>query len=251
VTVTENLAGVRFTKTPFVFFDGIEATGVDFSGLTFEKITTGGCLFVDCDFRRAKLRSGMFGAHRQSRFVRCRFEGADLRGGRLSLGQARFESCVFDGARLDGWRSYAAEFVDCHFAGRIEEVIFFGRPFVLWADPGALDPPRTTNAFTGNDFRAADLHDIAFKDGIDIDANLMPDGPEYVRLDRWMERVALARAEVARWPDATRRERTLELLQDYGGFGFEEQEVLFVRPEPIEYYASVEPELWKLLASVL
>lgn len=55
----------------------------------------------------------------------CHFDRAELR--HFSVGTARFERCTFDGARLDGWRSNLAEFVDCHFAGKIRNVKFFGR----------------------------------------------------------------------------------------------------------------------------
>jgi hypothetical protein len=95
-------------------------------------------------------------------------------------GLARFERCSFERAKLDGWQSWHAEFIDCRFSGRVKTVVFSAG---LNDDP-TRGPIRTEPLeFRGNDFHASDLVDVSFSGGIDIGAQLLPDGPEYVRLD--------------------------------------------------------------------
>ena len=134
---------------------------------------------------------------------------ADLTG--VRPGQARFERCTFDNAKLDAWESFTAEFIDCHFAGRLKDVRFYGRPWGSGAD--RIDPLRTTNAFTGNDFRKADLLGVVFAHGIDIKKQKWPEGPQYVILDRIHQRIAKVRLGVLEWRDHEARQQALDMLQ--------------------------------------
>jgi hypothetical protein len=72
-----------------------------------------------------------------------------------------------------------------------------------------------TNEFVGNDFREADLDDVDFRD-IDLDAQLLPQGDEYIRLCDLQERVNAVRETVKTWPQAAARadaERMLSLVE--------------------------------------
>ena len=142
-------------------------------------------------------------------FRDCSFDGADLTG--VRPGQARFEKCSFDGAKLDGWESFTAEFVDCRFAGRLRNVRFYGRPWGAGAE--RLDPARTVNAFTGNDFLGADLVGVTFIHGVDIRKQKWPEGAQYVILDRIHQRIAKARLGVLEWRDHEQRQQALDMLQ--------------------------------------
>jgi hypothetical protein len=127
--------------------------------------------------------------------------------------------------------------VECVFAGRISDVRFSGRPFDVERDherntrfyaqarakhptlPPYSELERRHNDFLRNDFRDAELDEVSFEYGIDIDGQMMPAGPQYLRLDRPRERILRARAIVARWPEDTLRERalfTLQLLSEPG-----------------------------------
>jgi hypothetical protein len=126
-------------------------------------------------------------------------------------GQARFERCTFDNAKIDAWESFTAEFVDCHFAGRVVNARFYGRPWGAHAEQ--LDPARTVNAFTGNDFRKAELVGVTFIHSIDIKKQRWPEGPEYVTLDRIHQRIAKTRLGVLEWRDHAARQEALDMLQ--------------------------------------
>ena len=178
-------------------------TAVDFRRARFDRFSLGGCFFDRCDFRRVTLDrklSPLFQAMPRSVFRDCYFDGADMRRGRF--GQSRFERCTFDDARLDDSDSESAEFVDCRFAGPIDGVTFYGAPSASRAK--RLDPPRRRNEFHGNDFRDADLVDVAFVAGIDMDQQRFPDDELHVRVERFHHRLAKARAEVKEWYERER-----------------------------------------------
>lgn len=178
-------------------------TSVDFRSAQFDKFTLGGCLFDLCDFRGLKLDrrlAPLFAALPRSVFRDCRFDGADLR--RAHLGQSRFERCTFDDARLEDSDTGGAEFIGCRFAGPLARVTFFGVPPSAVAKQ--LDPPRRRNEFRANDFRDAELLDVAFVDGIDMDRQRFPEDELHVRVERFQRRLPRARAEIKQWYDRER-----------------------------------------------
>ena len=184
----------------------------DFRRATFDQFAPEGCTFEHCDFSGQTLDrryQPLFSSRRQSVFRDCAFDGADLTA--VRPGQARFERCTFDGAKIDSWESFTAEFVDCDFSGRVRNVRFYGRPWGNHAD--RLDPARKVNAFTGNDFRRADLDGVLFIHGIDIGKQRWPEGSEYVTLDRIHQRIAKARLGVLEWRDHRARQEALDMLQ--------------------------------------
>jgi len=151
----------------------VTLTAVDFRRARFDTFSLGGCLFDRCDFRGLKLDrrlAPLFVALPRSVFRNCNFDGADLR--RALLGQSRFERCTFDDARIDGGHTETAEFVDCRFAGPLDNVTFYGAPSAPEAK--RLDPPRRRNEFRGNDFRDAELLDVAFVAGVDMALQRFP-----------------------------------------------------------------------------
>jgi len=183
----------------------------DFHRVTFDQFAPEGCTFERCDFSDQVLDrryQPLFSSRRQSVFKDCSFDGADLTG--VRPGQARFERCSFDGAQLDGWESFTAEFIDCRFAGRLHNVRFCGKPW--GASAAKLDPSRTVNAFTGNDFRQADLVGVTFIHAIDVRKQKWPEGAQYVILDRIHQRIAKARVGVLEWRDHQARQEALDML---------------------------------------
>jgi uncharacterized protein YjbI with pentapeptide repeats len=202
---------------------------VDFSRSVFDPFNATGATFIDCTFTGARFKSGSLGITkgcRQSIYRRCRFERADLRG--VSPDTARFEACQFVDARIDGWWADAAEFVDCRFVGRLRKVRFTGRPVLYSIDVG-----RAQNEFRGNDFRDADLDWVEFIWGIDLSAQLLPPSSHYVRLDRPRERVARARADVARWARESDRDYAFFWLRELSEGGNAEQAEVFIRRDNI------------------
>jgi len=181
----------------------VTLTAVDFRRARFDKFSLGGCLFDRCDFRGLKLDrrlAPLFVALPRSVFRNCNFDGADLR--RALFGQSRFERSTFDDARLDGSQVESAEFIDCRFAGPLDGVTFYGAP--SGREAKLLDPPRRRNEFHGNDFRDAELLDVAFVAGIDMDGQRFPDDELHVRVEGFQRRLAKARAEIKNWYERER-----------------------------------------------
>jgi hypothetical protein len=199
--VRVDLRNVRFEpETPNVVLEGVTAERVDFSGLSFWSFTAEDCRFLDCDFSQVEVEWLPF-ANGGSLFRDCRFDGARIG----DFGDVRIERGQFADADLEGWFTWTADLVDCRFAGRLSGVVFNGRD---------AEGSRT-NEFIGNDFREADLDDVDFRD-IDLDAQLLPEGDEYVRLRDVQERVKAVRKTVKAWPqDAARAdaEKMLSLVE--------------------------------------
>lgn len=255
--VTHDLKGGRFEPDPArtAWFEHVTVEEVDFQRAQFGDFNkekyggfyARGSLFVRCDFRRAKFDQGMLSHKPQTTFRECRFDGAELweRSQRqtISVGQTRFERCTFDGAKIRGWFSHEADFLDCHFAGKIDRCRFFGRPP---AQRGFLDPPRDVNEFRGNDFREADLIWTTFEYGIDIGAQLWPESDAYIRFDRARERLGRIRPRVESWPDEEERKALvveLQLLEE-----LKQDEIFARRHEPDERIPlSLKDKLWELL----
>lgn len=178
-------------------------TAVDFRRAQFDKFTLGGCLFDSCDFRGLKLDrrlAPLLAALPRSVFRDCRFDGADLR--HAQLGQSRFERCTFDDARLENSDTGAAEFIGCRFAGPLVDLTFYGTPSSEQAKQ--MDPPRRRNEFRANDFRDAELLDVAFVHGVDMDRQRFPEDDLHVRVERFQRRLPKARGEINKWYERER-----------------------------------------------
>ncbi len=218
--------------------------GVDFRKARFDRFTLAGCLFVACDFRALrfdKRYQPLFAARPASVFRDCRFDGTDLR--RVRPGEARFERCTFDDALLDGWRSEAAEFVGCRFAGALGRVVFSGRPTGN-AGRGVV---RKRNEFAQNDFRDADLDQVVFTHGIDLSAQRLPLSDRYVRLDRFPQRLARARAEIVRWDVQEERVPAVAMLRELATRYRDQREVIASRVSAAGPAARVQTRVWAVL----
>ena len=234
-----------------VLLHRITVSDDDLARAKFDRLVPSGCTFVRCDFRNATLDrrlSPLFKAREQNVFRECRFDGADLRA--IDPGASRFESCTFDGADLRGWNTGLAEFIDCHFAGRLERVRFHGRPWGGEAEE--LTPARTLNAFRGNDFRDAEMIDVAFIMGIDLEKQRWPASSEYVRLDRIHQRLTRGHGEILRWKDLEARGEAMAMTRELSLLYRQQNDVIARRSDPRRAAApEVQDRVWATLASVL
>ncbi len=151
-------------------------TDVDFSRLLLESMTAQGCTFERCDFTKARFHRSGLSFRSQSTYVDCLFDRTDLRV--ASPGSARFVRWTFDHAKLDGWRMRGTEFSGWRFVGPLRHVEFRAHPA-----PVSAAQPRERNEIRDNDFRGIDMEDVEFRGGVDLDAQLWPDDPSYLRLD--------------------------------------------------------------------
>jgi pentapeptide repeat protein len=239
--------GGRYEGHPSVRFDAVTVRGVDFRGVHFDNFESEGTRFVRCDFSGARIE-GFLGVRRQTTFEDCRFEKTRLR--EAQPNQSRFVRCEFADADLWGWSTVAAEFVECRFSGKLQRCKFWGAPWGEWLEPGNLRPVRMTNEFRANDFSQAELEDVGFVGGIDLDQQRLPTGPQYVRLDHSQERIARVRSIVARWEAGADRNEALLLLDAYSGDEVEAQDDLFANRWETDVPRQVATRVWALLEGV-
>src|ERR1700687_321120 len=67
-----------------------------------------------------------------------------------------------------------------------------------------LDPRRVRNEFRGNDFRDAELLDVAFIAGVDMHLQRFPEDELHVRIEDFRRHVQKARSEVEQWDERGR-----------------------------------------------
>ncbi len=217
------LAGGRFDVADGnldVSFAHARMVEVDLSGLRFSSFLAYDSVFERCDFTRAAFDHVLFGAtgyggyrwdrltwpvtvYRECVFSRTRIPA------QAYFGNARFERCVFDGARLrDLTATQEAQFVECTFRGKVQDVNFWGTPT---QHTSVL--ARDHNDFAGNDFTGAEVLSVGFKH-IDLRTQRFPGPPGYAVLDRVDRRVeAVLAAAMAGWPDDETKARAARSLR--------------------------------------
>ncbi|TMG55518.1 MAG: pentapeptide repeat-containing protein [Chloroflexi bacterium] len=231
--------------------DRVTVRDADFSRAAFERFAPNGCVFERCDFRGEHFDERLqtlFASRRQSVFRECRFEGADLRF--VRPGQARFERCSFAGANIDGWVSACAEFLDCRFTGPIRNVTFHGKPWGHAAE--RIDPARSVNAFSGNDFTEAELISALFVNGIEVTQQRWPASESYVVIDRIHQRATRARSRILEWKDHERRNEALAMLQQVAFVFIHQNGIATQRVDdrwPAQ--AEIQREVWETLEHAL
>lgn len=244
VVVRNRVANTRFEPEPEtdVRFEGARCVSVDFSQTKFDQFYTKDSLFERCNFRGATL-NGIFSGHPRTVYRECAFDGADLLG--IDPGHARFEGCSFEDVHIRQWFATCAEFIDCRFSGRIETTKFFGR-----RPSGVCADDRATNEFRGNDFRRAELNDVGFVAGIDLDEQQLPTGEQYVLVPDFHGRIKAVWQVITEWPAEKRRPAEL-LLKAYSTGGMEDQKDLFARrDEASSVPRSVREAVWELLEGI-
>jgi hypothetical protein len=206
--------------TTVYHFDGVTARGVEFP-LDEVRIHVRGSEFEDCVFRQDMRLTkanrkryaysygmGLLGQDRRPVYRNCVFDHVDFgrRGGGYVPGAARFEGCTFHQCWFRDFTAWEADVVDCTFVGTITSARFSRH-----VTPHDRESRR--NAFAGNDFSQARLRRVEFW-GIDLRDSRLPDGPEYLRVDDFLNRALDVRAAMADWP-ADQREDGDFLLRLY------------------------------------
>jgi hypothetical protein len=183
-----------------VVLDHIVLDGADFSGRKLVQFSAAGCRFTNSDFTLMSIDDGAFGAGRdRSEYLDCHFDGSRITFG--PGGHARFVRCSFGDVDLRDWMCSTVELVDCTFSGVLRTAVFNGTvPREQQKSVG-----RDRNDFRGNDFSACRLIDVGFRTGIDLEAQRLPTGPDYLYVHRADRALAAARTKVDAWADAGKR----------------------------------------------
>ena len=150
-----------------------EFEGVEFAGDAWDQWMAIGCRFVDCTFGGLRVRNGepaFGGGSRQSQYVRCNFDGANLR--HFAPGLARFEQCSFHRVIISDCHSFNAEFVECAFSGRIRDTVFWGHDWAFQVS--------RQNEFVRNDFSQCVLDGVSFRGGISVREQRLPEADKYL-----------------------------------------------------------------------
>jgi hypothetical protein len=150
-------------------------TGEDFSNRDLDQLSGGTATVGNCSFDGSRIQDCDFGYRRGAFWVDCSFDGVHIE---HASGVARFERCSFRDVVLQEWWCFEVEMIDCVFTGLLNTVVFNGtvpKEYRKWVG-------RQRNAFEGNDFSGADLFDVAFRTGIDLDRQKLPTGDNYLYL---------------------------------------------------------------------
>jgi len=232
-----------------------QVAGADYSRQTLDQFVSVGSTFTGCRFDRARINDAGFGAGmEQTELVGCSFDGTSLR---ALGGFTRFVRCTFRNLRATQVVPDYLEFVDCTFTGRITGLRFWGAPpdgagryaGVVNAQRGAGTLPvppgyrelalREHNQIHGNDFSDAQLVKVEFRFGVDLTAQKLPVGEDYVYVPDPGSTVPGAVAELAHSPSehAPRaQEFLISLMERNVGAG---QRQLWICPKDFERKGAV------------
>jgi hypothetical protein len=222
--------------------------------VALDKFTAVGSTFTDCRFDRARIKQAAFGSGMEpSQYVGCSFDGTSLR---ALGGFTRFVNCTFRNLQVAKAAPDYLEFVDCTFTGKITGLQFWGAPpsgptlyaslTTTLARSGTPEPPgleqlvmRNRNEIRGNDFSEAELVKVSFRFGVDLTAQKLPVGEDYLYLPDAETTLLHALAGLA--PDQSdearkAREFLQDLLERNVAHG---QRQLWLRPKNFERHDAV------------
>jgi uncharacterized protein YjbI with pentapeptide repeats len=186
-----------------------------------------GTTIEETSFRKTDLRDTALGGidrGRRNAFRRVDFANADLR--QSVHGSADMIACNFDHTRLDKVDFQGTVFVDCVFAGELNEVQFFRHKF-----RGEALPP---NEMKGVDLRRADLYYCEFRK-LDMDDVRWPEDDAHILVKEYKATLDLLLERLEGRQDKTSRSlrAMLEFRQKWAGEN--QQEGVFNKRELIEW----------------
>jgi hypothetical protein len=168
--------------------------------------TAVGCTFQECDFREMRPRHLTFaGGVERTRYIDCSFDGCKL--ARLVTGQARFERCSFADVDIKGFFGHATEFVDCVFSGVLRASVFYGHV------PAPGNTTQAKNEFRANDFSKIKFADVGFLRGIDLSAQQLPSGDNYLYLENPVDQLLTLRQQYLAMPPSELRRDVFRFLE--------------------------------------
>jgi uncharacterized protein YjbI with pentapeptide repeats len=171
-----------------------------FVGATLRDWRNWGVHYSDCDFSGADLQNANVGGTpykgKRVEYANCLWRKGKLKAVTLSGGLYR--DCRFEDVKLAKEQVTDADFIGCHFSGRLEEIRFDGRNFETKM-PWDVRP----DAMVRCDFSECSLVDVQFL-GIDVRGIELP--PSGQRMPH-ISRVARAAYEWAQTADLAPNER--------------------------------------------
>jgi len=180
----------------------------NYSNPRFHSFSALGCTFERCGFGNLDLRNAVLASGReQTTYIECSFDGTKFR--HIILGQARFERCSFRNVDIREMFAHAAEFVDCTFSGVMRGSVFFGR--VAGGHRDYLT--REINEIRANDFSTMRFIDVGFREGVDLSAQRLPVGDNYLYLEDAARSLGALRQKYLPLPQSRQREAIFKFLK--------------------------------------
>jgi uncharacterized protein YjbI with pentapeptide repeats len=177
-----NLTQIRGVRWSDIDFSGADLQSLRLFDCTLENCSFEGAIcrdwrlwgtsVEDCSFRSANLRDAALGGtneRRRNSYRRIDFTKADLRG--TAHESADVIGCTFADTNLKKVDFQATVFVDCSFAGELNDVAF-----ARFAFRGESFPP---NQMTGADFRCAKLRYTWFRN-LDLEDVHWPEDADHI-----------------------------------------------------------------------
>jgi hypothetical protein len=182
--------------------DSIQTSGLQHSDQTLRFLSISESIISDSRFERLNVECAVFGGGGLATVIEgCSFDHSRIRGG--AIGRVRFVDCTFRDCELINWMCVGAEFLGCVFGGTLRRMVFDATP----RSATGILAGATLLQFARNDFSAADLVDVSFRGGIDLDLQVWPDDPAYCFITNPDLAVRLIRAKFREWDtDGTRTE---------------------------------------------
>lgn len=191
-----------------VVLRGGRLVGRDFSGRRLTFFSPESVVFERCRFDGVVVEGMSFGAGlRDSTYIDCTFDGARFR--LPAAGRARLERCSFRDVRITEFFCHQVEMVDCVFSGRVKGGWIRG---TVEAEH-ASELGRERNEITGNDFSLLEMIDVGFAGGVDLTAQQLPAGPDYVYVADFPAAVRRVRERMLGEPDLELRRAAFVFIQ--------------------------------------
>jgi len=188
--------------------NGVALEGENFSDLKLKQLTVAESVLSRCRFEGNTIEQACFGAGRKpSQYSDCSFDRSRITA--IAPGIARFVRCSFKECVIRDFFAVTVEFVDCVFSGTIRKAVFQGTV----PEEDRFEIKRSINEFRGNDFRDAELIDVAFRGGIDLTKQRLPEGAGYLYVPDAARTLERSRRSIIGWQDLERRRRVLALLK--------------------------------------
>ena len=199
----------RIREDQRIVLDHVRLRNEDFTSRKLVQFAAIGSRLVSCRFAGSRIEDAAFGSGLEaSEYADCVFDRCRIRFG--PGGHARFVGCSFREVDLREWFCFTVELIDCTFSGRLRGAIFNG---TVPEEKRAL-LGRERNEFRGNDFSQMDLVDVAFRTGIDLTRQRLPQDPRYVYLPDAVVALQQARAACVGWDDLELRRSAMALLRN-------------------------------------
>lgn len=238
--------GKRGTVGDRVLIEFATVRGEDFSGRRGREWVISKSRFEGCRFENLRVDAFCFGAGPwMSEYVDCSFDGSRIKA--LNPGRARFIRCSFRNVRLHKWLGTHVEFIDCVFSGALSEINFDGA--VPQRDQKELG--RSRNVYRGNDFSDAEFTGVAFKGGVDLLEQRLPQGEGYLFLADAEPVIRAAFDHVDEWTEPEERHIGRSLLNVKLRYIEDGQRQLLLSPHDFTKRNPVDDQAYRRLREVI